>query len=227
MITFDVDARALQARFGRIATDQLPFAVARTITESARAVAEAQRSAMQTSLDRPTPFTLRGPAVMQSATKAVPAAVVGIRPVQAGYLQWQVHGGTRTAPAGRAVLVPTDAAPENRYGNLPKGYVARVLQSGRAFVASRSKPKTRHLPAGIYLRAEAKNAKGRRVGTADRAVRMADGNRTNRMELLVAFESRADYEPAFDFFGVAETTARETAARLFDRNFAQAVASAR
>lgn len=184
---------------------QIPFALSRAINDTARDVVLAQRAVMQEHLDRPTPFTLRGAAVLGYASKARLEAVVGFRPIQAAYLRFQIEGGTRT-PKARAILVPAEHARLNRYGNLPKGYVARVLNGKKGFVASRNDPKTRHLPAGIYQR----------------------GNKRGDVaKLLVAFEDKADYDPIYPFYETAAKTARAAIVDHFTRNLAQAVASAR
>ena len=73
-------------------------------------------------LDRLTPFTVRG-VHWQGARKADFKlgrlhSRVYIMPTQAGYLHYQMLGGTRT-PKGTAIAVPTTNARLNRYGNLP------------------------------------------------------------------------------------------------------------
>lgn len=209
MITFDFNTAGVTRSLRAIATDQMPFAIARAITMTAQQVAEDQRNVMQRHLDRPTPFTQRGVAVLQTATKRTPAAVVGFRPIQEKYLRWQIEGGTRSPEtSGRALLVPR-AARLNRYGNLPRGYAARTLQGANAFVASRGDAKTRHLQPGIYRR-----------------FKKPKGKTARPPKLLAAFETDATYEPIYPFAETAKAKAQRDMPDAFNRSMAEAIATA-
>lgn len=169
------------AQFERALSDamleQLPFAMSQALNDTGRDVAEGWQANMRGVFDRPTPFTLRGPHLQRRATKRRLTAVVAMRPIQAEFLRIQVTGGTRT-PDGSAILVPVGAR-RNRYGNMTRNYVRTLINSGRAFVASRSDPRTAHLPPGIYRR--------RRVRGG-----------MSRPELMVAFEDAVQYQDRFD-----------------------------
>jgi hypothetical protein len=167
--------------------DQLPFALARALNDTGQDVADAWRAGLNYRLDRPTPFTLRAPYIARRASKRSPTVVPAFRQIQGEYLRLQITGGTRR-PTGSALVVPV-AARLNQYGNMPRGYVRRLLASGGAFVASRDDPRTAHLAPGIYRR-------GRRTRAGQSAP-----------QLLVAFEDRAEYSVRFDFAGIAERRA--------------------
>ena len=136
----------------------MPFAAALGINDALTLVRAKSPSVLERDLDRPTPFTKRG-IFVQRASKGKLFGVVGFKDVQAGYLKLQVEGGERT-PKGRALIVPVGQR-LNKYGNIPRGAVARSVANSNVFAG---KIKGR---AGIYRR-----------------------NRSGRVKLLVAFEDR-------------------------------------
>lgn len=180
----DAAERAL-SDFGRT---QLPFATALALNDTAADVSEQVGKAMEAKLDRPTPFTLRG-FYKRRASKSRLTAEIGAKDVQAGYLRFAFGGGVRR-PDGAAILVPVGAR-MNRYGNLPRRAVARLVSRGDVFVTSRGDPNTRHLRPGIYRR-----PKGGRGGP----------------QLLIAFEDSADYRQRLDL----EQIAGPVAGRVFE-----------
>lgn len=187
MLNIGDNIAVLERQLSDAMLEQLPFAAARALNDTATDVADAWRESMERQLDRPTPFTLRGPHLQRRARKTRLTAVAAVRPIQAEYLRIQVTGGTRR-PDGSAILVPVGAR-RNRYGNLTRNYIRTLLNSGRGFVASRNDPRTANLPPGIYRRRRR-------------------GSRTLPPELMVAFEDSAQYRPIWDAEGVAMHRAR-------------------
>ena len=173
----------------------LAFATARALTWTAQeAKAEVEQSMAQV-FDRPTPFTQRGVRI-RPATRDRQSSRVFLMPRQAEYLGIQEEGGTRT-PSGRKLVVPAGAR-LNRYGNLPRGAIRRML--GRADTFS---GRVRGVP-GIWQR--------RRDGT---------------VKLLVAYEAKATYEPRFGFRDRVRGGALRVFAEKFERSFRQAMETAR
>jgi len=187
-----------------LALRQLPFASAMALNDTAEDVAEAEVENIEKSFDRPTPFTKKA-LYRVRASKRKLRAEVGVKRVQAGYLDIHARGGTRK-PKARAILVPNKAR-LNKYGNMPRGAVKRMMARPGAFVASRSDPKTRHLDPGIYIR------KGR--------------GRRQKIEQLVAFRGRAQYRPRFDFQGPADLRANQVIANHLSRRLQDALRTAK
>lgn len=104
---------------------QIPFAVAKGLTQTAKDVQRAETDAINKEFDRPTPFTQRAVGIV-SATKQSQSARVFIKDVQAQYLGIQVTGGTRF-PKRRAIVLPGSGMKLNRYGNIPRGRVKSLL----------------------------------------------------------------------------------------------------
>jgi hypothetical protein len=100
---------------------------------------KAAKEQMKKDFDRPNPFTLRGVAVASPATadQAEPTVVIAVLPQQARYLGLEVLGGVRkvgdyaTAKAG--IVMPGPDVELNAYGNLPRGYLKRLLSRKQAF----------------------------------------------------------------------------------------------
>ena len=187
-----IEIKADFERAERMLTDlgrrQLPFAAALALNDTAAEVKDEEERGLEGVFDSPTPFTKRG-VYVQRASKSRLQAEVGMKSIQAGYLELQVTGGMRR-PAGGALVIPVGQR-VNKYGNLPRGTVAKLARKPGHFVAGKSRRGTKHLPAGIY-----KRGRGRSKG----------------LKLLVAFEKGARYQPRFRF----QEPAIEIARRSFE-----------
>lgn len=203
MLDIKADIAAAERLLTDIARRQLPFATAMAINDTADAVKRAEELSIASSFDRPTPFTKKGVGVRR-ATKTTLEARVEVKPVQAGYLGIQATGGTRK-PKGRALLVPVGAR-LNKYGNLPKGALARFKSKAQVFVTSAGDRSSRHLRPGVYQRT---------------------GSKGDGVKLLIAFEPGARYSPRFRFHDLAMRRARAVFADRFVERLTQALATAR
>ncbi len=113
-----------------VAKTQLPFAIARALTDTAKDVQRLLTAALPRQLDRPTPFTMRAFAVTP-ATKKTLTSKVYIKPDQWKYLKLQVEGGVRK-PSKRALILPKSLK-LNQYGNMPRAAVKRLLAYKKRF----------------------------------------------------------------------------------------------
>lgn len=196
MISLESNIRSFSRR---MATDgpvarQLPFAISVALNETARDAERNTRKRLARVIDRPTPFTLRG-TLVRRASKRNLVARVGFKDRQAGYLRWQEEGGRRT-PTGRALLVPGNRR-RNRYGNIPRGAVQRLLARGDTFSGRIGST------AGIW----------RRTG--------------NHLRLEILYASSADYTPRLGFASAVAKTARARFPNHLDRALAAALRTAR
>lgn len=85
---------------------------------------------LKADIDRPTPFTQKAFKITR-ANKRTKTATVSIKPVQAGYLKYQIEGGTRSA---KSLVIPRKKA-ANKYGNLPRGKLKKLKEQGKTFIA--------------------------------------------------------------------------------------------
>ena len=150
MLTIDAKAMVDEVvKALNVAESQLPFAMAKAITQTAQQVREAERNEMRKVFSNPTPFTLNS-LFLRPATKTRLQAEVwlkwGNQPEH--YLLPQIQGGSRPlkrferrmvmtglmGPGQRAV--PAAGAKLNAYGNMSKGQIVQILSQLRTDVVS-------------------------------------------------------------------------------------------
>lgn len=182
-ISFESNLRAWERSLTDVEKRQLPFATAKALTDTARMdVKPAVERHIEIVFDSPTPFTKKGVAY-KPAYKNRPVASVFIKDIQAGYLTIQKTGGVRR-PKGRALAIPARQR-VNKYGNLPRGTVKRLLARSDTFSGRVNGQ------GGIWQR------------------------KKRGLKLLVAWEDRAVYAPRFRFDEVARKAAEMHFPRRF------------
>lgn len=216
MLQMSVDTRAIERRLSGIAKTQMPFAAALGINDVAGQIAEAERSALNRDIDRPTTFTTRG-LTTQRATKRKLVGVVGFKPVQAEYLGLQATGGTRRAKR-KAVVVPVNQR-LNKYGNMPKGAIKRALARPDTFSG------TVKGVAGIWQRPKVGKRRTKAGGAGTGAAGTVGARKG--LKLLVAYRDAVSYSPRLKFVPRAHRLARSEIGPAIARRLAQAVKTAR
>jgi len=232
---FKVDAHGGFERLERRLREkprQIPFAAALALTETARQVKQAEYEAMPKVFDRPTPFTLNSLRV-KSATKQDLTAAVFFREFAAKgtpankYLGPEVFSGERqlkrseVALAARGLipkgtyLVPGKKAPLDKYGNLTRATVVRVLsdlQASNDSTQNRNADKKRGryfvgrpggAPLGVYLRKE------------------------SGVEPILIAVKKPNYPTRLHFGLIAETTSRRHLGLAFERAARKVMRTAR
>ena len=174
---------------------QVPFGTALALNATAADVQAEETDRMDRVFDRPTPFTKRGLMIVR-ATKSRQVAIVQARRIQAGYLSMQEEGGTRH-PKRRAILMPAGVR-RNKYGNMAKGAVKRLLARDDTFSG-----KVNGRP-GIWQR-----------------------KRDGSVVLLVSYETKAEYQPRWGFKQSAVDLVRRRYDVHFREGMARAMASAK
>ena len=107
MLTMGIDTRAIERGLNRLASSQLPFAIALGINDVSGQIKEAEETALARDLDRPVPFTRRGLAVARASKRRL-TGVVGFKRIQAAYLDL---AGNRGHTAGQASRYRGSGAP--------------------------------------------------------------------------------------------------------------------
>lgn len=120
----------LQKKLNNIQKKQIPFATAKALTATAKHVQAEQATQVEKDFDKPTPFTKKG-FYIKAATKGRLYSVVGIKDIQAKYLQLQITGGIRR-PKRKALIAPVQQR-RNRYGNIPKGRLKTLAAKPNTF----------------------------------------------------------------------------------------------
>lgn len=145
-IKVSIDAKAVRAQLTRLQQQQMPFALALTVTRLARRVDGALVQTMAREFDRPTTYTL-GNTYATMATKAAPTAEVGMKTEPerksrigpAAVLGHQFSGGARRHKALEGWLTkagylsageyvaPGSRATLDSYGNMSRGQVQQIM----------------------------------------------------------------------------------------------------
>lgn len=152
-ITLDIKSELPKAiRWTDAMTKQLPYAIAKAMTQSAKKSQAALKVQTPRYVDRPTPFTLNSTFVRFASPRNL-EAWVGFKDFAskgtpaAKYLQPMIGGGGRAAKRSELqlqrsgllrpgeYLVPTGVTPLtlNRYGNVPASKYTQVLSRLKAF----------------------------------------------------------------------------------------------
>lgn len=221
------DLDKIAARIGRLGRDQIPFATAKALTLTAKAVQREIPAALDRALDKPTPFTKQG-IFIQPARKTNLQAVVGFKDRQAAYMAYQIKGGTR-APAKRALRLPGEVT-LNEYGNLPKDTIKRLIAAAKAgkygaVVKRRLGIGDRRKGAGdlSLFYGQPKGHPGLPVGIW----RRAPGNPGQIIPVIVFPKTVAHYRPRFNFQRMVEEVVRREFPKEFNAAFADAMRTAR
>ncbi|SHJ68737.1 hypothetical protein SAMN02745194_03121 [Roseomonas rosea] len=188
-----------------LAKRQVPFATARALTSVAQTAAVANRRALPSVFDRPTPFTMNAFGV-QAARKGKPVARVFVKDKQAEYLKLQETGGTRQPERsrqggtgkGQAIVIPR-AIKRNAFGNMARGALASVKRRKDTFIG-----KTPGGTGGFFRR-------------------MADG----ALQPLAIFVRAAKYKPRLGFQARTAKVVRTASLPAFREALAKAIATAR
>ncbi len=142
---------------------EVPFASAKALTFTARDAATVEREGLDEVFRQPTPWTRRG-IRYTPATKAEQIATVFVMPQQGQYLSPYVFGLRQPGTAGGERVARPVNQRVNRYGNLTRGTVRRLLVRPNTFAG--------------------------RVNGVDGIWQRAGGRRNPRRKLLVAFDRR-------------------------------------
>ncbi len=189
------DLKALSKHLDRIQKKQIPFATAKALTQTAKDAQAAAKRAAVAKLDRPTPFTLRGFAI-ERATKRNLRARVFIKSVQAKYLKWQIEGGVKSG-GRRGLRVPANIR-VNKYGNIPRGRVLKLLAQANVF-----------------------------RGEVDGVMGIWQRYKRKAPKLLIALEPRIRYGIKFPFGRIVQGSARRRLVINFKKALADALRTAR
>jgi hypothetical protein len=211
-VSVRADLVGLQRSLSALAQTQVPYATATALTALAKRVQAAEKISLSTVFDRPTPFTL-GAIGVRAARKDTLQAMVFVRDTAAGYLSPYEFDGPRKLN-GRALLNPK-AIGLNRYGNLPKGALAKLKARPDIFIGP-VKTKAGSIN-GVWQRPAANAKAGARRG----------GNSTGKLKLLIRF---ADGKPVPRRLGYRDRAKKIVDGFFkveFDAAMARAMASAR
>lgn len=203
------------------ASSQYRYAVAVALTQTARTVAKELPKQLAQDLDRPTPFTLRG-FFSSGATKADLTATVGVKDLQAKYLQYQVYGGTRQ-PARKALKLPEDVRLD-AYGNIPRRTLTELIARAKAGKRATAKQGKR---LGVSSKVDLMYGDPQDGRPAGVYKRVPVGGRERLVPVILFPRRAARYEKRFDFHAEAQRIVAREIGPALRRAWAAAQATAR
>lgn len=189
MLDLDTNSRDVARKLRQLGQKQMPFVTSQTINALAFSTMNRERREIVDVIDRPTPFTQRGVMYTRSSKRNL-VATVYVPESRESYMIYQVRGGKRT-PRNVAVPIPSSSARLNKYGNMRRNYISRMLDSPKHFSGvPRGRPRS---SAGIYER------------------------KRHKIVPIVLWKREAQYRPKFDFYGVGRDHVKRNAQREFER----------
>lgn len=225
------------------ARKQVPFALARALTDTGREVKTSEVREMKNVFDRPTPWTLNS-LFLKPARKDDLEAVVWLRDFApkgtpaTKYLTPQIFGGERNfkrsekllqarglLPAGYWV-VPGSGVRKDRYGNIGRGQMQKILSNLRAQFDT-----LQNTPDRSGLRATANPSGGDyfvgRPGGGRLPLGVWQRLRTKIKPVLIFTRDKPTYSKTLDFYGVADAVSDRVMVRNFNRRLDDALRTAR
>jgi hypothetical protein len=233
MATVRIKARSNAADFAGTMVDwakQFQFANVKTLTQVAYKAKDDEYDEMRRAFDRPTPFTMNS-LFVQGATRQKPEAIVrtkdGFNSVPAGaFLNPNVDGTVRSKKSHEkklgAYTVPSKFAELDSYGNIPGATYRKIVSNLKLDEQSSTGSKTsKRKRAGeayfrrgdIIFRRTTHTVEGKNFGAI--------------IPVLIIVDDVPDYNKRLQFFEVALRARDYWYPKLFDRNFDQALATAR
>lgn len=201
---------------------QYEFAVASALTDTVKQARDAMPRALDQALDQPTAFTKRG-FFITPARKDRLVAVVGAKDKQASYLRYQVEGGSRR-PTRKALRLPSEVKLDQS-GNVPPGLIRQLIARAQA---NKRATKTQAARFGVSQELDlfyGEPGDGRPAGIYKRVVL---GTQRHQLVPIIVFPQRsAQYEPRFDFRGVAGRVVAAAFKPALVKAWARAKATAR
>lgn len=237
MIKFDHNIDRFERKLSAVERRQLPFATAMALNDTAKDALHRTRDEAERSFENPTPFTKNAFYAVR-ATKREPMATIRRKTRQSGrhHLEVQSEGGTRSQTGLEKLLAsrlkyagiiqtvtPGPAAELDRYGNLRRGMMNRVIDSLARQGPRR--PTKRGGIGGVDRRRQDYfiKGKGRTFGVYKRQVSTGDV-----IGKVLNFSSkRPTYRKMYHFNRAMAEAARKNFARHFERRMREAIATAK
>ena len=211
-VSVKANVKQLTKGLNKIQRKQIPFATSKALNTLAFDVRKTLQTVLPEYIDQPTPYTTRAIQVEKSTKKKL-ITTVGFRGFGFGkgkgsvppaeYMALQIGGGTRNKK-GRGIPVPTKHQKTNRYGNVVKGRINKLLADKQKFFSG--------IPKGM-----GKDAAGiwERLG------------KKGKLRMLIAWEDRAIYQKRFPFRMIVDKTIRTNFKKRFESALRDALQTAR
>lgn len=236
-----IEAKGLHERLDMLndfERNQMPFAVALALTQTAKHVEQRLISEMRTVFDRPTRWTLNSLRVFPATKQKLVARVWmkdeadggGIPPTR--WLTPHVYSGGREDKRSEKLLRAKGILPDGKYivpgrdakldsfGNIGRGQIQKIMsglgaQQDTYANSTKSRRSVGNLKRFFVMR------RGRE------AIGIAERTSKSNIKMVLAFVSRPGYRKDFDFFGIADREAEGQLPIQFELALARALETAR
>jgi len=221
MVKIDIraDVKALRKDLDALARKQLPFAIARAATATAKKVQAAEGAAILKAIPTATPFTQKSVGVIP-ARKQNLTATVFVKDIAAAYLEPFEFGGPHFLGKKKGLLVPK-AQRVNQYGNLTKGTVARLKGKPNIFVGPVTFKKSGQTVWGVWQRPVVGSRRDGVKGVKGNTQAIAGGVRSG-LKLLIRAEDPMPVKQRLGYMATAKRVVDAT----FKAELAKALAEA-
>lgn len=233
-LNIKVDSRTLERKLDTLVRKQLPFARAQAVNAVAERVRKAEQDNLRASFNAPSPFTVNSVAV-RKATKANPVATVYVKPIAAKYLLPYETSGVHRINS-RALLNPK-AVRLNRYGQLPRGTIAKLKATPDVFIGA-VRTKAGGTVNGVWQRPflrgrDAELGAGMSARRRNKLLRGAhpdlpkNANTTGRLKLLIRFGDPLPVKKQLNWGRFAQKIVRDHFSQELSTAIANAIATAK
>lgn len=235
--------------------DQIPFATAYALTQTAKRSQANLRQTMKQVFDRPKPYTLNSIFVIPARKNQLYAVVKlkdgypgpndmeGVRGTADQYLRAQIKGGERRPKAFEKLLInrglmppgmfaiPTNAAPRDPFGNVSAGYFNRIMSQLRIA----TDPLSNATPTSLkkkrnrnvrYFVAYPGRIQTRHL-TPGIYERRGKGSSSIIKPIFIYTDNAPRYKKVFDFNGIVIKTSDALLPYFFEQGFKLAMRTAR
>ena len=196
--------------------EHIPFALARALQDVGQVGKKKLNEELTSSFESPTKFTQKG-AFGTDVEKGETSVMVGVKDIQAEYLDAEFFGGNRTqrpfesrlkTQAGARFAVPTDLVKKDRFGNVPAKAIIQILKNAEA-----SANGFYSTGEGVYFR--------QTVGKRGKNYKFKGGGSTRLFHLV---EDAPKYKKAIDL-DETQKAIEEAWPGTFDKQLANAIAN--
>lgn len=248
-IDIRADVKSATRELNRVQREQVPFATSKAINEVLKTAAPAVKDEMRRVFDRPTPWTLNSYRVLKWANKRSLTGVVGFKDMDykggpggkassaaGAYLQPHMQGGAR-APKGLELLlrrrgllgatefvVPSSYVPRDRFGNVSRGTIQKILANVGALTDAHSNTPTGGARGG---KKKSEYFFTRRGVRGARLTAIWQRRADTAIPVFIVVSGAPTYRRVFDHAKVVQTEVNRRFAGEFQKALAFAIKTAR
>ena len=208
-ISFRNNYKQLEKSLSDTANKQLPFAMARALTDLAKNVRDAERDALHTVFDRPTSFT-QNSVGFKPANKKTLTAEVFVKDIAAEYLEPYEFGGENKLNS-EALIKPVNYT-KNQYGNVNRNTIKRLRNKSNIYIGKIGEVN------GVWERSPAQKNKSKRKNNLIQKP---------KLKLLFIFDDAHEATQHWGYFDRAQKIINRDFNKVFGKNLARSMATSK